>query len=412
MGKRWAGGRRPTLDIGAPVLRAEPTADAPVSEPASPLPVVSSPAAEIPAEVNPLLGLLGAYDDDDDDEDEADNQASTTDPTGATAPQTAPPAAASDPEAALSAAWQQCYDDTSGGYYYWNVYSNVVRWDCPPELLAGANGADAAAGAAVGSTDPDAGATSVEDRVKGFLAELDPVEDRVAGFLAGLDGQVLGEVAGEEDLEGKGQGAPIEDGSTAGGVEGSGDEAVELGGGVEAHRVGDRAADGVGDGVDYGVDHEADADMAAVEPNTAIDNDDVLESDNEFSVQDMDDDGATDQGSAEVSAVEEGASSEVIFGPQTHPEIGPQPRPSGEDTTVDTRARAPISFKPAASKERKKRKWESAPNDEGGEEGREGGDSAEGRLAELEEGEVAEEAKSMSAGGCGVCVGRMQPLGE
>lgn len=30
-------------------------------------------------------------------------------------------------------AWQECYDSTSGYSYYWNVDTNEVRWEIPPE---------------------------------------------------------------------------------------------------------------------------------------------------------------------------------------------------------------------------------------------------------------------------------------
>ena len=82
------------------------------SEPPAPsvAPQVAAPAAEEPAEANPLLGLLGAYDDDDDDDDEL--QASA-------APHAAGESSVVDPASVpIAAMWQQCYDENSGGYYY------------------------------------------------------------------------------------------------------------------------------------------------------------------------------------------------------------------------------------------------------------------------------------------------------
>eukprot|EP00966_Prymnesium_polylepis_P242148 5599926-Prymnesium_polylepis.1 len=63
MGKRWqgGGGRRPTLDLGAPVLRAEANAEPACDEASSASPPASAPPASAPHAAaatsdNPLLG--------------------------------------------------------------------------------------------------------------------------------------------------------------------------------------------------------------------------------------------------------------------------------------------------------------------------------------------------------------------
>jgi hypothetical protein len=33
-------------------------------------------------------------------------------------------------------AWQECYDSTTGYTYYWNVETNQVTWEMPPEYHA------------------------------------------------------------------------------------------------------------------------------------------------------------------------------------------------------------------------------------------------------------------------------------
>jgi hypothetical protein len=33
-------------------------------------------------------------------------------------------------------AWQECYDENSGYIYYWNVETNAVTWEMPPEYQA------------------------------------------------------------------------------------------------------------------------------------------------------------------------------------------------------------------------------------------------------------------------------------
>lgn len=33
-------------------------------------------------------------------------------------------------------AWQVCIDDNTGYTYYWNIETNQVTWEIPPEYLA------------------------------------------------------------------------------------------------------------------------------------------------------------------------------------------------------------------------------------------------------------------------------------
>jgi hypothetical protein len=33
-------------------------------------------------------------------------------------------------------AWQECYDENSGYVYYWNMETNAVTWEMPPEYQA------------------------------------------------------------------------------------------------------------------------------------------------------------------------------------------------------------------------------------------------------------------------------------
>ena len=37
-------------------------------------------------------------------------------------------------ECAMSGSWQQCVDQASGQPYYWHTGTDLVSWDCPPEL--------------------------------------------------------------------------------------------------------------------------------------------------------------------------------------------------------------------------------------------------------------------------------------
>ena len=113
MGRRWnGGGRRRVLDLGdlgETHIGAEETHRTAEEPPGA---AANAPGA-VGAALNPLLGLLGEYDEDEVDE-----------------PPALPPAAS-----AAWTEWQACLDHSSQAYYYWNTRTNEVRWTPPEELL-------------------------------------------------------------------------------------------------------------------------------------------------------------------------------------------------------------------------------------------------------------------------------------
>lgn len=107
---------------------------------------------------NPLSGLVGPYHSDSEAEDEGREAAGNLDAkvsdflreiqTIAPAkPQVEIPTsqmtgivhstdARSHVQASSAMAWQECYDENSGYIYYWNVETNAVTWEMPPEYQA------------------------------------------------------------------------------------------------------------------------------------------------------------------------------------------------------------------------------------------------------------------------------------
>nr|CAD7407128.1 unnamed protein product [Timema cristinae] len=104
---------------------------------------------------NPLRSLLGKYHSDSDSEGEEDvkdqldskvsnflkeiqsiapSEASSSNQRQAAVPgavQQPPP-----PPPPSTMSWQECYDESSGYVYYWNMETNTVTWDMPPEYQA------------------------------------------------------------------------------------------------------------------------------------------------------------------------------------------------------------------------------------------------------------------------------------
>ncbi|GLH14072.1 Uncharacterized protein GBIM_18499, partial [Gryllus bimaculatus] len=98
--------------------------------------VISSTSSKSPIKNNPLSGLLGHYSDSDTEDDPTEQSTPGTLPELPVIGPEKKKVLEVQPQQVSSMAWQECYDENSGYAYYWNMETNEVTWEMPPEYQA------------------------------------------------------------------------------------------------------------------------------------------------------------------------------------------------------------------------------------------------------------------------------------
>lgn len=87
----------------------------------------------MPETTNPLSGLLGQYDSDSDHENVNGQESLKLDAKVDNFLQEINQIAPEQKNTQKQNAWQECFDESTGYPYYWNVETNAVTWEMPPE---------------------------------------------------------------------------------------------------------------------------------------------------------------------------------------------------------------------------------------------------------------------------------------